>query len=275
MNTEVIFMATNVNEPAQLNQIDCNPKILLLIEADEQKESLQHPVRKRILRVLSDGINDYETETTTEEKILEDGTGLTHSVELRRPIQRYWITVPEIVVGFGQRYPELNITSHQCYYHLQKLEEQGLVDQNPPSEFDRKGRKKRSRGIQYRTAARFFIIKPGFSPGNPDSCVEFCIDGWGFTPSERDIEQLMQLIVEQDLTLFRTFEHLASSMIVSDLDSVSLSVLLERLAHIFLSDNEEFIERYKAVKKILIRTGGGFLGSGETLTNPIEGDEVK
>lgn len=268
-------MTTNVDELTQLDQVERNPKILLLIEADEQKESLQHPVRNHILRVLSVGINDYEIETTTEKKTLEDGTGLTHSVELRRPIQRYWMTVPETIGEFRQRYPELKLTSHQCYYHLQKLEELGLVIQDPPSKLDKNGKKKRTRGIQYQAAARFFLTRPGFSPGNPDSCVKFFQNGWGFTPSVEDCEQLIHLLVEQDLLIFRTFEHLAGHMKVFDLDSVSLSVLLERLAHIFLSDNDEFIERYRNVKKILIRSGGGFLGPVATLTSPIENDDVE
>jgi hypothetical protein len=270
----VIPVTTNADEQAQNQQMESSPKILLLIEDDDQKESLHHPIRKQILRVLSVGIDDYETEVTTDVRTLEDGTGLTHSVEVRRPVQRYWMAVPEIVKRLEQRYPEHQITSYQCYYHLQKLEEQGLVEQDPPLEFDENGRKKRARGIQFRSAARFFIYhRPGFSKIGTNPCLEFLQDGWGLEPSEKDCEELTQLIAEQDQTLFKTLESLVKHMDGSAVDSVSFSILLDRLAHVFLSDNDEFIERYRDAKRILVRSGGEHLVSRGTQSNRT--DDVK
>jgi hypothetical protein len=267
----VIPVTTNADEQAQNQQMESSPKILLLIEDDDQKESLHHPIRKQILRVLSVGIDDYETEVTTDVRTLEDGTGLTHSVEVRRPVQRYWMAVPEIVKRLEQRYPEHQITSYQCYYHLQKLEEQGLVEQDPPLEFDDNGRKKRARGIQFRSAARFFIYhRPGFSKESPNPCLEFLQGGWGLEPSEEDCEELTQLVAEQDQALFRTLENLVRHMDGSAVDSVSFSILLDRLAHILLSDNEEFIKRYRDAKRILVRSGGEHLVSDETLSSGTE-----
>jgi DNA-binding transcriptional ArsR family regulator len=261
----------NADEQARSQQMESSPKILLLIEDDDQKESLHHPIRKQILRVLSAGIHDYETEVTTNVRTLEDGTGLTHSVEVRRPIQRYWMAVPEIVERLKQRYPEHGITSYQCYYHLQKLEEQGLVEQDPPSEFEDNGRKKRTRGIQFRSAARFFIYhKPGFSVDGTNPCLEFLQKGWGLDPSEKDCEELAQLVAEQDQTLFKTLENLVKHMDGSAVDSVSFSILLDRLAHVFLSDDDEFIERYRDAKRILVRSGGERLVSDEAQSSGTE-----
>ncbi|MFX1332284.1 MAG: winged helix-turn-helix domain-containing protein [Promethearchaeota archaeon] len=255
-------VGTNGNDLDHLDQEGNNPKVLLFIETDEQKQSLHHPFRKKILKALSAGIEDYETQITTEIKTLKDGTGLKHSLELKRPIQRYWLTVSELVDELCYRYPKLEITSYQCYYHLQKLEEQGLVEQDPAPEFNDDGKKRRIRGRRFRAAARFFIAyNPGFSPGNPIPCVEFLQNNWNLTPTKKDCEDLTDLIFQQDMALFKALEHLAAHLNEPDMDSVTLSVLLERLAHVFLSDNHEFIERYRKAKAILIRAGGRFLES--------------
>jgi hypothetical protein len=274
-DTEVISVTINVKDSIESNQPESTPKTLLLVESEDQKESLYHPIRKHILRVLSAGTSEYETSVTTEVKTLEDGTGLTHSIEVRRPVQRYWMTVPEIVGRLCQRYPDHRITSYQCYYHLQKLREQGLVDQDPPFEFDDSGRKKRTRGILFRSAARFFVYhKSGFSQDSPRPCLEFLRDGWGLEPSEEDCRQLTELILEQNRTLFNTLEHLVDHMDEIAIDSVSCSTLLDRLAHVFLSDNEGFIERYRDAKKILVRSGGGHLNTDWTLAPPHGEDDA-
>jgi len=271
-----ISVTTKVDDSIQTNQTERNQKILLLIEDNEQKESLHHPIRKQILRVLSMGMRDYQTEVTTEKQTLQDGTGLTRSVEVRRPIQRYWMTVPEIVEQIGERFPERMVTSYQCYYHLQKLEEQGLVEQDPPSEFEDSGRKKRTRGLQFRSAARFFIFhRSRFSHESTNPCLDFLQNGWGLEPSKEDCERLTQLVLEQDQTLFNALEHLVSHMDESAVDSVTFSVLLDRLAHVFLSDNEEFIERYRDAKRIIVRSGGAYLNSDRATLATSEPIDVK
>lgn len=253
-------MTTDMDNPAQNDQTMSSLKILHVIENQEQKESLHHPIRRQILRILSAGIDDYETEITTDVQTLEDGTGLTRSIEVKRPIQRYWMAVPEIVERLGQGCPELKVTNYQCYYHLQKLEEQGLVEQDPPPKFDTNGRKKRTRGLQFRSAARFFIYRnTGFPRDDPNPCLEFLHEGWGLEPSVEDCEQLAQLISEQDQSLFGTLKHLMKHMDVTSIDIVSFSLLLDRLAHVFLSDDDRFIERYRDAKRILVRSGGGHL----------------
>jgi hypothetical protein len=261
-------MVTSVDDPARIDRVDGSPKILLLVEDGEQNESLHHPIRAHILRVLSTGINDYETEITNERETLEDGTGVTRSIEVRRPIQRYWMAVPEIVEKIAQRHPEDKITSNQCYYHLQRLEKQRLVEQDPLSEFDSAGRKRRRRGLQYRAAARFFLCHTSrFS--RESTCREFLQDGWGLEPSEEDCQRLTRLISEQEQTLFKVLERLVSHMSGFAVDSVASSVLLDRLAHLFLSDDDAFIARYRDAKRILVRSGGVRLDSDRTLTAPV------
>ncbi|MFX1484105.1 MAG: hypothetical protein ACFFCP_13070 [Promethearchaeota archaeon] len=268
-------MTTDAIDPARKDLTGNSPKILLLIEDDEQKESLRHPIRKRILRVLSVGVLDYETEVTTEVQTLDDGTGLTRSVEVRRPVKRYWMVVPEIVEQFEKRYPEHEITNYQCYYHLQKLEEQGLVEQDPPPEFDERGRKKRVRGLQFQSAARFFIQNsPRLSKDCPTSCIELLQNVWRLEPSEEDSKKLIQLIAEQDQALLSAFEYLVSHM-DDPVDSMSFSLLLDRLAHVYLSDNERFIERYRDAKRILVRSGGEYLDADVTMPTPVAKDDAK
>jgi len=265
-NTEVISVVANVNSAIGCDQTNSNPKTLLVVETEEQKESLYHPIRKHILKVLSAGRSEYETEVTTEVQTLEDGTGLTRSIQVRRPVQRYWMTVPEIVESLGLRYPSHKITNYQCYYHLQKLREQNLVEQDPPFEFDDDGRKKRTRGLLFRSAARFFIYhKPSLSQDSPRPCLDFLRNGWGLEPSEEDCKLLTELILEQDQILFSTMEHLVDHMDESAVDSMTFSLLLDRLAHVILSDNDKFIERYRNAKRILVRSGRSCLNTDPTL----------
>ena len=264
----MISVSTNTDESNKNNQLEDTPKVLFFLETKEQTESLYHPIRKHILRVLSAGTSEYETEVITKAETLEDGTGLTHSIEVRRPIKRYWMTVPEILENFNQRYPEHKITNYQCYYHLQKLGEQSLVEQDPPFEFDNRGGRKRTRGLQFRSAAKFFIHhRSRFLRDSPKPCLEFLQNGWGLNPSEKDCEQLVQLFMEQDQTLFNALEHLMKNMDESAVDSMTFSVLLDRLAHVFLSDNNKFIERYRDAKRILVHSGGQHLDADRVWSN--------
>lgn len=269
MGIEVITVTIEIDRIAQLSQRNDDPKTILLVTSEEQKATLLHHIRKPILKVLSAGISDYETKTTTENRILEDGTGMTHLVEIRKPIQRYWMTIPEIVEEIQYKHPLLEITSQKCYYHIEQLINLGLVIQNPPSDFDKKGAKIRVRGKQFRAVARFFILSNQcVSADNSDALLKCLSNVWGIVPSDEDKDQLIDLISQQEKLLFNSFENLLENTIDFDIDSVSLSLILERLAHIYLSDDEQFIERYRSVKQALIRSGAKFL----RIKNP-ESDE--
>lgn len=259
---EVITVIVDSDCSDQISYSEENPKIILLVTSEEQKTTLLHPIRKPILRVLSTGKSDFETITTTENTILEDGTGLTHLVEIKKPIRRYWMTIQEIVIELQKKHPALEITSQKCYYHIEQLINLGLVVQNPPSDFDEKGTKIRVRGKQFRTVARFFIISNQWvSASNFDALLSCLNNVWGVVPSEDDRVQLIDLISQQEQALFDTFEKLSVHTNDFDIDSVSLSLLLERLAHVYLSDDEQFIEGYRKMKQALTRSGAKFLAT--------------
>jgi hypothetical protein len=61
----------------------------------------------------------------------------------------------------------------------------------------------------------------------------------------------------------------------SAIDSVTFSVLLDRLAHVFLSDNDKFIERYRDAKRILIRSSRGHQDADRIWTIPNDIDDAK
>lgn len=136
-------------------------KAFMVLETSEQRQSLYDPIRREILRTLDGGIEDFESEVKRTERVLKDGTRVVEELTVKKPTRRYWMTAQEIVDLINERDPTLGVTSYNCYYHLHKLSDQGLVEQYPP---DSKG--KRVRGMYFRAAARFFVptafeISPG------------------------------------------------------------------------------------------------------------------
>ncbi|MHA2179125.1 MAG: PAS domain S-box protein [Candidatus Thorarchaeota archaeon] len=132
-------------------------KDFMVLESASQKESLYHTLRREILRALNQGFEDFETETKKTEKTLEDGTIVSEEVTTKKPSQRYWMSVHEILSVINENKPKLEISNFNCYYHLKKLLEQGLVEQHPPPKKGVKGSGKRVRGMFFRTSARFFV----------------------------------------------------------------------------------------------------------------------
>ncbi|MFX1440336.1 MAG: PAS domain-containing protein [Promethearchaeota archaeon] len=129
----------------------------MVLETADQKESLYHPLRLEILRALDQGYEDYVTESKRTERALEDGTLISEEVTIRKPSTRYWLSVHEILAIIKENRPKLEISNYNCYYHLRKLRDQGLVDQYPPPKEDDKGTSKRVRGMYFRTTARFYV----------------------------------------------------------------------------------------------------------------------
>ncbi|MFX0055326.1 MAG: hypothetical protein ACFFAX_10310 [Promethearchaeota archaeon] len=246
------------NDKDILNEMGPTPKVILQVQSDEQRRALSHPARKQILSVLRNGVVDFTTEIRREEKTLEDGTGLTYMVEVKSPAMRYWMSVPEIMKRVNERFPESEITNFQCYYHLQNLRDHGLVEQYPTTgDIDDEESSKRVRGLRFRTSAQFFAV--GIQGGSlKDSNRFFSIlnNELGVILSEEDKDALVALLNQQDNTLFIAQEYLAGFL--SDTDCVILPIILERLAHALLSQDQRFIDRYRAVKKLLDRSGATF-----------------
>jgi len=140
----------------------------MVLETHDQKESLYHPIRLEILRALDQGIEDFKTETERKERELDDGTRIKEEVTIRTPTQRLWMSVHEILASIKENKPKLKISNFNCYYHLRKLHEQGLVEQYPPPKKGAKGNSRRVRGMYFRTTAKFFVpttfeISPGLA----------------------------------------------------------------------------------------------------------------
>ncbi len=151
----------NTKSDLSIDLPETERKAFMVLETSEQRQSLYDPVRREILRTLDGGIEDFDSEVKRTEQVLKDGTRVVEEVTVRKPTRRYWMTAQEIVDLINEKDPKLGVTSYNCYYHLHKLSDQGLVEQYPP---DSEG--KRVRGMYFRTAARFFVptafeISPG------------------------------------------------------------------------------------------------------------------
>ncbi|MHA1863748.1 MAG: PAS domain S-box protein [Candidatus Thorarchaeota archaeon] len=125
-----------------------------VIETANQRASLYDLVRQNILKVLTEGYEDYTSEIRREQRTLDDGTRITEEVKIKKPIQRFWMTVPEILEIFRANYPDLTMATTKVYYHLGKLHEQELLEQFPKVAT---GSKTRVRGRNFRTSAKFFV----------------------------------------------------------------------------------------------------------------------
>ncbi|MCK4567792.1 MAG: hypothetical protein KAU48_10840 [Candidatus Thorarchaeota archaeon] len=97
------------------------------------------------------------------------------------------------------------------------------------------------------------------------------VDGWGVNLSDEDGRQLSNLLVEQERTLFVAFEHLAGHLSDSRTEHVTLPVILERLAHVYLACDKAFIERYRNLREILVRSCGEVFATDNNCENMSEG----
>ncbi|MFW9817834.1 MAG: PAS domain S-box protein [Candidatus Thorarchaeota archaeon] len=136
---------------------DTDQRDFLVLETRDQKESLYHPIRLEILRALDQGIEDFSTKKEKTERQLDDGTMITEEVTIKKPSRRLWMSVAEVLATIKENKPKLKISNFNCYYHLRKLQEQGLVEQYPPPKKGQKGDSKRVRGMYFRTTAKFFV----------------------------------------------------------------------------------------------------------------------
>ena len=125
-----------------------------IIETRDQRASLYDPVRQEILRVLTEGCEYYYSETTKQQRTLDDGTRITEEIKIEKPVRRYWMTVPEILDTLREQNPDLKLATTKAYYHLGKIREQGLLEQYPETA---SGKKTRVRGRYFRLTAKFFV----------------------------------------------------------------------------------------------------------------------
>ena len=94
-------------------------KDFLVLETDEQRQSLYDPIRRELLRTLDTGVDEFEIEKRPPKTItLEDGTQGLEEVTVKRPVTRYWMTAQELVDRINESNPELGLTNYNCYYHI-------------------------------------------------------------------------------------------------------------------------------------------------------------
>jgi len=224
------------------------------ITEPELVDSFLDPVRRAILVATRYGADEIKIETRTEEREKEDGTTVKTTVTEEWPIKRFWMTVPEIVKYIEDFIPEIEVSKYNCYYHLPKLREQGLIEQYPEPEFDSEGNEISSkRGVYYRRTAKVFVVASAKMSGDTvDLYLKLFEKGFevGMTDSTRN--RLEDLLVKQVAMIDDASGYLAAHLKEVDVDSTALSDLLTGMSYIFLSDNEEFLKIQRDLKKMVL-----------------------
>ncbi len=213
-------------------------------------ESFIDPIRRAILVALRYGTESVKEYVTTEEIVRDDGTRIRTTTVEEKKTKRFWMTVPEIVSNVEQYLPEIEVSKYNCYYHLPKLVEQGLVEEFSPKE---DSDSKSKRGVYYRRTAKVFVLVDSKMSGDVvDTYVKLFKEGLDIKLSDRSEGRLRNLLMKQVEMIDKTMEYLAMHLKEVDVESTTLSDLLLGLSYIFLSDNQEFLEMQHEIKKTVL-----------------------
>ena len=213
-------------------------------------ESFIDPIRRAILVALRYGTEMIKEDVSVEERVKKDGTKVKTTIVEERKTQRFWLTVPEIVDNVEQYLPEVEVSKYNCYYHLPKLVEQGLVEEFSTRD---EGDGKSKRGVYYRRTAKVFVIIDSKMSG--DVAVTYrklFEEGLEINLSDKNWNHLEDLMIRQVAMVDEAMEYLAMHLKEVDVESTALSDLLQGLAYIFLSDNEEFMKIQQEIKNIVL-----------------------
>jgi DNA-binding transcriptional ArsR family regulator len=217
-------------------------------------ESFLDPIRRAILVALRYGFEDIDTKETTSEKSKPDGTKIITTTIEERKVKRFWMTVPEIVDSIKQ-YQEkteqkIEVSKYNVYYHLPILVDQGLVEQFPAKE---KTDSKSRRGIYYRRTAKVFVVINSKMSGDVvKSYRRLFKEGLEINITEKKWQHVEDLLMRQVEIVDEAMEYLAMHLKEVNIDSTELSDLLQGLAYIFLSDNEEFLNIQREIKMAVL-----------------------
>ncbi len=250
-------------------------------------DSFLDPVRRAILVAMRNGADEIKKETRIEEREREDGTKVKTTVTEEWPIKRFWMTVPEIVKYIADFMPEVEVSKYNCYYHLPKLREQGLVEQYPEPEFDSEGNEiSTKRGVYYRRTAKVFVVSSAKMGGETvELYLKLFEKGFEVGMDDSARNRLEDLLVKQVAMIDDASGYLAAHLKEVDVDSTALSDLLTGMSYIFLSDNEDFLKIQRELKKAVLTPCcgpdtdmkdicsfcGDPLGKGEALKKMIDG----
>ncbi|MFW9909776.1 MAG: hypothetical protein ACFFEF_14490 [Candidatus Thorarchaeota archaeon] len=222
-------------------------------------DSFLDPVRRAILVALRHGSDD--TKQIIEATVDKDGKIVASKVVGEKVEKRFWMTVPEIVKYVKEFIAEIDGEEvderkfkYNCYYHLPKLLEQGLIEQYPEREIDAEGKELSSkRGVYYRRAAKVFVVSGSKLSGEIiDQYLTLFGKGFEVGMTAEKENEFKTLISNQIEMLDNATEYLAAHLKEVNLDATALSDLLTGMSYIFLSDNEEFLEIQRNLKKMVL-----------------------
>ena len=214
-------------------------------------ESFIDPIRRAILVALRYGTEMIkEVHLPVEEIVRKDGTKVKTTIVEEKKTQRFWLTVPEIVANAKQYLPEVEVSKYNCYYHLPKLVEQGLVEEFSSRD---EGDGKSKRGVYYRRAAKVFVIVDSKMSGDVvETYRKLFEEGLEVNLTGKNWSHVEDLLIRQVALVDEAMEYLAMHLKEVDVESTALSDLLQGLAYIFLSDNEEFMKIQREIKSIVL-----------------------
>ncbi len=216
----------------------------------ELVESFIDPIRRAILVALRYGTETVKENVSFQETVKSDGTKVKTTIVEEKKTQRYWLTVPEIVANVEQYLPEIEVSKYNCYYHLPKLVEQGLVEEySTKDESDSRSK----RGVYYRRTAKVFVVIDSKMSGDAvNTYLKLFKEGLELDLNQKTLARLEDLMIRQVNMVDEAMEYLAMHLKEVDVESTALSDLLQGLAHIYLSDNTEFVEIQKEIKGIVL-----------------------
>jgi DNA-binding transcriptional ArsR family regulator len=239
-----------MTEEAHPDLPDTKIRSYVPITDSELVESFLDPIRRAILVALRYGTEDIEKVETTDEKVKADGTKITTTTVEERKVKRFWMTVPDIVANAEQYLPEVGVSKYNCYYHLPKLVEQGLVEEfSTKEESDSKSK----RGVYYRRTAKVFVVIDSKMSGDVvQTYLRLLKDGLEIEMNQKKWQRIEDLLIKQVEIVDEAMEYLAMHLKEVDVESTALSDLLQGLAYIFLSDNEEFLKIQREIKMAVL-----------------------
>lgn len=221
----------------------------------ELVESFLDPIRRAILVALRYGTDTIKEDVSFEETVKPDGTKVKTTIIEEKKTQRFWLTVPEIVANVEQYLPEIEVSKYNCYYHLPKLVQQGLVEEYSTKD---EGDSKSRRGIYYRRTAKVFVVVDSKMSGNVvNTYFKIFNEGLDINLNKTMQNHLEDLLIRQIEMVDEAMEYLAMHLKEVDVESTALSDLLQGLAYIFLSDNDEFMKVQREIKGIVLTPSCG------------------
>lgn len=238
------------NSDSKIELPDSKVRSYVPVTDPELVESFIDPIRRAILVALRYGTETVKEDISFEEMTKKDGTKIKTTIVEEKKTQRFWLTVPEIVANVEQYLPEIKVSKYNCYYHLPKLVEQGLVDEFSTRD-DSDSHSKR--GVYYRRTAKVFVVIDSKMSGDVvNTYLKLFEEGLELKLNEKVLTHLEDLMIRQIEMVDEAMEYLAMHLKEVDVESTALSDLLQGLAYIYLSDNAEFVDIQKEIKSIVL-----------------------